>query len=213
MSLQVLGHRWLRKHGQRSSGIGGAAVSPTPPTVLNPRLPGARTTKLKVMTLPRHRRLVEPSVGRSGAGQPRLRKPGQPAVGSSVTGGESNEATQVSSSVPGGKYDTASGGNSWAAGGYSNTAVGHEASVSGGAGNTAEGTSSSISGGGLNKTKGQESSISGGEKNVAEGKGNEIPSGVGRTKNLVEPAASWAGVFGEKNKKAKNSYQLILEPR
>jgi hypothetical protein len=101
----------------------------------------------------------------------------------SVSGGQSNTASEEGASVSGGVGNTASGPFASVSGGFNNTASGANSSVSGGGGNlpgegnTASGNNSSVSGGAGNTASGLNSVVSGGGSNIASGNGSVVSGG------------------------------------
>ena len=96
-------------------------------------------------------------------------------LGTSVSGGEGNEASGHYSSVSGGAFNEASETWSSVSGGIVNVASGSGSSVSGGASNVASLFYSSVSGGADNEASGTYSSVSGGSGNVADERYETLP--------------------------------------
>ncbi len=98
-----------------------------------------------------------------------------------VSGGESNTASNDYSTVGGGYSNTASGTSSTVGGGFDNTASGTSSTVGGGFDNTASGVSSMVGGGVSNTAAGFYSTVGGGQNNTATGDYSAIPGGRGLT--------------------------------
>jgi len=90
-------------------------------------------------------------------------------LGTSVTGGQYNEASFKYASVSGGDRNLASGPCSAVTGGQLNKASAKHSSVSGGKSNEASEYAASVTGGELNKASAEASSVTGGKSNEASG--------------------------------------------
>lgn len=112
-------------------------------------------------------------------------------VGSVISGGGSNTASNSYSTVSGGNSNTVSGGVSTVGGGYFHSVAGDYSAIAGGARNTASGDSTFIGGGLGNIASGDGSFVGGGSYNTAAGKWSLV---VGGDSNMA--TANYATVVG-----------------
>jgi hypothetical protein len=90
------------------------------------------------------------------------------ALGTSVTGGAGNQATDNYATVSGGHGNQATGNESSIGGGFGHLASGTASTISGGYDNTASGDYSNVCGGDENQASGARSTVLGGYRNSAE---------------------------------------------
>jgi len=95
-----------------------------------------------------------------------------------VGGGRSNTASGADATVGGGQNNTASGGDATVGGGFSNDATGNTSTVGGGTANKASGNTATVGGGTANKASGIRATVGGGDSNTASGLFATVPGGT-----------------------------------
>ena len=103
------------------------------------------------------------------------------AMYATVSGGNTNTASDQGTTVGGGVANTASGGDATVSGGSRNTASGNSATVGGGLHNTASGGDATVGGGMLNTASGGDATVGGGFSNTASGRRSAVGGGLGNT--------------------------------
>ncbi len=99
--------------------------------------------------------------------------------GTTVAGGQSNQASNMYSTVGGGESNAASGGFATVGGGWGNHAQGGDATVAGGQSNQASNVFDTVGGGETNTASGGYATVGGGWQNWASGSASTVGGGYG----------------------------------